>query len=96
MDKNDWQKKLDVKIIHDLVDKESKGKFKTNNLTDKQIKNYKICGSELIHGEKFMYAHEDVIIPVIMHCKTPQSCKFKRDLGFKLHDVINCKDQTVL
>ena len=31
-----------------------------------------------------------------MHCSTPDSCKFKRNLGFKLHDVINCKEQTVL
>ena len=43
-----------------------------------------------------MYAHEGIIIPVIMHCRTPESCKFKRSLGFKLHDVINCKEQTVL
>ena len=43
-----------------------------------------------------MYAHEDVIIPVIMHSRTPESCKFKRNLGFKLHDVINCKEQTDL
>ena len=32
------QNKLDVKIIHDLVDKEIKGKFKTNCLTDEQNK----------------------------------------------------------
>ena len=31
-----------------------------------------------------------------MHWRTPESCKFKRSLGFKLHDVINCKEQTVL
>ena len=43
-----------------------------------------------------MYAHEGIIIPVIMHCRTPESCKFKRSLGFKLHDVITCKEQTVL
>ena len=43
-----------------------------------------------------MYAHESVIIPVIMHSRTPESCKFKRNLGFKLHNVINCKGQTVL
>ena len=43
-----------------------------------------------------MYAHEGIIIPVIMHCRTPESCKFKRSLGFKLHNVINCKEQTVL
>ena len=43
-----------------------------------------------------MYAHESVIIPVIMHSRTPESCKFKRNFGFKLHNVINCKGQTVL
>ena len=37
-----------------------------------------------------------VMIPVIMHCRTPESCKFKINLGFKLHDVINHKEQTVL
>ena len=92
----DIQKKLDVKNIDDQVDKEIKGKFKTNNLTDESIKKYKIHGSKLIDGKKFMEAHVDVIIPIIMHCRTPESCKFKRNLGFKLHDVINCKEQTVL
>ena len=43
-----------------------------------------------------MYTHEGIIIPVIMHCRTPASCKFKRSLGFKLYDAINCKEQTVL
>ena len=52
--------KEDFKNIHDLVDKETKGKVKTNNLTDEQIKKYKIHGSELIDGEKFMYAHEGI------------------------------------
>ena len=63
----DIQKKLNVKNIHDLVNKEIRSKIKTNNPTDEQIKKYKIHGSKLIDGEKFMYAHEDVIIPVIMH-----------------------------
>ena len=57
------QKKLDVKNIHDLVDKEIKGKFKTNNLTDELIKKYKRLGSELIDGGKFVYAQEGIIIP---------------------------------
>ena len=54
-----------------------------------------------------MYAHEGIIIPVIMHCRIPESCKFKKSLGFrisilglglgfKLHNVNNCKKQTVL
>ena len=31
-----------------------------------------------------------------MHSRTPESCTFKRYLGFKLQDVISCKEQTVL
>ena len=89
----DIRKYLGVKNIHDLVDKEIEGKFRTYNLTDKQIKKYKIHRTELIDGEKFMYTYEVVIIPVTMHCRTPESCKFKRSLGFKLHSVINCKKQ---
>ena len=46
----DIQRELDVKNIHDLVDKEIKGKFKTDNLTDEQIKKCKIHGSALIDG----------------------------------------------
>ena len=90
------QKKLDVKNIHDLVDKETTGELHTNNVEDEQIKMYKRHGSELIYGEKCVYAHEGIIIHVIMHFRTPESCKFKRSLGFKLHDVINCKEQIVL
>ena len=92
----DIQKKLDVKNIHDLVDKEIKGKFKINNLKNEQIKKYKIHGLELIDGEKVMYPHEGVIAPVIMHCRTPESSKSKRHLGFKLRNVINCKEQAML
>ena len=44
----DIQKKLDVKNTHDLVDKEIKGKFKTNNPADEQIKKHKKHGSELM------------------------------------------------
>ena len=43
-----------------------------------------------------MYAHEDFIIHVIMHCRTPESCKFKRSLEFKLHHAFNCKQRAVL
>ena len=82
----DKQKKLDLKNTNDLVHKEIKGKFKSNNVTDEQIKKYKRFG--------FVYAHEDVIILVMMHCRTPELCKFKRSLRFKLYDVINCKEQT--
>ena len=29
-------------------------------------------------------------------CRTTELCKFKKNLGFKLYDVNNCKEQTVL
>ena len=31
-----------------------------------------------------------------MNCRTDESCSFKKDLGFKLHDVINTKEQTII
>ena len=31
-----------------------------------------------------------------MNSRTDESCKFKRNLGFTLHDVINTKEQTVI
>ena len=31
-----------------------------------------------------------------MDCRTDESCNFKRDLGFTLHDVIKTKEQTVI
>ena len=64
--------------------KEVKGKFKTNNFTDEQIRKYKRHGSEFIKDTKFMYAHGCIVIPVIMHCTvaTPKSIKFKSKLGF--------------
>ena len=31
-----------------------------------------------------------------MNCRTDESCKFKKKLGFKIHDVINTKEQTVI
>ena len=31
-----------------------------------------------------------------MDCRTDESCNLKRNLGFRLHDVIDTKEQTVL
>ena len=43
--------KLGVENIYDLIDKEIKEKFKTNNPTKQQIREYKRHGSELINDE---------------------------------------------
>ena len=31
-----------------------------------------------------------------MDCRTDESCNLKRNLGFRLHDVINTKEQKIL
>ena len=50
----DIGRELNVKNIFDLVDKEIKGKFKTNYPTEQQIRKYKRHGSEFIKNETFM------------------------------------------
>ena len=42
------------------------------------------------------FIHVDLALKIIMNCRTDESCKFKKDLGFKIHDVINTKEQTVI
>ena len=55
--------KLGVQKIYDLVDK---GKCETENNTKQQMRKYERHGSKLIDGEKFVYTHEDIIVPIIM------------------------------
>ena len=38
----------------------------------------------------------DLALKIIVVCRTDESCSLKRNLGFKLHDVINTKEQTVI
>ena len=38
----------------------------------------------------------DLALKIIVVCRTDKSCSLKRNLGFKLHDVINTKEQTVI
>ena len=38
----------------------------------------------------------DLASKIIMGCRTDKSCSIKRYLGFKLHDVINTKEETVI
>ena len=35
-------------------------------------------------------------LKVIMDCRTDKSCNLKKNLGLRLHDVINTKEQAVL
>ena len=42
------------------------------------------------------FLHNDLALKIIMNCRTDESCSFKRNLGFRLHNVINTKEQTVI
>ena len=42
------------------------------------------------------FLRSDLALKVIIDCRTDESCSLKRNLGFKLHDIINTKEQTVL
>ena len=59
---------------------------------------YKRHGSEFIENEKFMYANEYIIVPIIMHCKisTPKTVNFKSKLRFTQYDIRLNKEQSVL
>ena len=94
----DIEEKIGVKNIYDLIDKETKGKFKTNNPTKQQIKDYKRHGSELTDNEKFVYTYEDIIVHIIMNCRvsTPKAIEFRSELGFRQHDIVLSKEQSVI
>ena len=69
-------------------------------VTNKSDKEYKKCRYELI-DDSIKQSHRkfirnDLALKIIMDCRTDQSCNFKRNLGFTLHDVINSKEQTVI
>ena len=89
---------LGVKNICSLVDKEIRGKLGTNYPTEQQIKIYKRHGPEFIKDEKFMYAHECIIMPMIMHCtvSTPKSIEFKSNLGLSQYVIALNKEQSVI
>ena len=42
------------------------------------------------------FIRSDLALKIIMDCRTDESCNLKRNLGFRLHDVINTKEQTVI
>ena len=73
--------------------------------TNKHIKKYngyKECEkqrSELIESTNQpnrRFIHADLALKIIMNCRTDESCNLKRNLGFRIHDVINTKEQSVI
>ena len=42
------------------------------------------------------FLHNNLALKIIMDCRTDESCSLKQKLGFKLYDVINTKEQTII
>ena len=69
-------------------------------ITNKYNKKYKKHRCELvdepIKQPNRRFLRIDLALKIIMDCRTDESCSLKRNLGFKLHDVINTKKQAVI
>ena len=61
-------------------------------ITNKHDKKYKKCRSELNESNKQSrrnFIHNNLALKIIMNCRTDESCKLKRKLGFRLY-VYDC------
>ena len=70
------------------------GHKKLPSLTNRYDKQYRKCRSELNKSKKNScgkFIHNDLVLKIIMNCRTDKSCNLKRELGFTLHDVNNTK-----
>ena len=74
-----------------------------NNLpiiTNKSDPVYKKHRYELVNKRKKQpnrkFLRSDLALKVTVNCRTDASCNLKKKVGFRLHDVINTKEKTVL
>ena len=69
-------------------------------ITNKYDQEYKKRRHELVNNPEKQrnrrFLRSDLSLKVITDCRTDESCNLKRNFGFRLHDVINTKEQTVL
>ena len=99
----------DIEVITDNLNKlwlnekhieEQLGLKNISSITNKYNKEYKKCRYKIIDEPNKQphrrFLRNDLTLKIIMNCRTDESCTFKRNLGFRLHDVINTKEQTVI
>ena len=82
--------------MSDLTIKAIKGIYNTKNLTKEQIKKYKRYGQKIIDNLTGIYIREDLALSIIIDCRTPTAFEFRSKLGFKQHDILMAKEQSVL
>ena len=69
-----------------------------NDLTEQQIRKYKIDRARLIKGSKHSrFVNEDILIPIKMQSRLSDSktIKFRTDLGFNQIYLILTKEKSV-
>ena len=98
----DVQERIGVKNMFDLVRKEIRGIFRTKNPIKDQIRKYKRREKELDHNSTatLVYVRSDLISKIIKNCIGEKRGKnnindFSCKLGFKLHDILMCKEESV-
>ena len=68
-------------------------------ITNRYDQVYKKHRHELVNNPKKQpntrFLCRDLALKIIMNCRTDESCNLKKQLGFRLHDVIKTKEQTV-
>ena len=93
-------KNNDIEVITDNLNRlwlnekhidEQLGLKNISSITNKYNKEYKKCRCEIIDEPKKKqlrrtFLHNDLALKIIMNCRTDESCSFKRNLGFRLHD----------
>ena len=93
-----WVKMYDVQegmVVKNIL-------FRTKNPAKDQIRKYKRREKELDHNSTatFMYVHSDLMSKIIKHFRGGKKRQIKKKdfrckLGFKLHDIIMCKEESV-
>ena len=80
--------------------KEKLGHKNLPAIPNKHDQLYKKHRHELVNEPKKQpnrrFSRSDLGLKIIMNCRTAESCNLKRNVGLKLHNVINTKEQTVL
>ena len=97
----DVQEGVGVKNMSHLVRIEIWGIFRTKNPTKHQIRKYKRREKELDHNSTttFLYVRNDLVSKIITNCrggkKETKKNDFRCKIGFKLPDIIMCKEESV-
>ena len=92
----------DIQVITDklgelwLNERNVQRQLGLKNLPAQYPKEYKKHRSELYGSTKQSnrrFIHVDLALKIIMDCRTDESSKFKKRLGFKIHDALILKNQ---